>query len=178
MLIQAPVRLTPVRLPDPNSEWIVAPEDKAAGDTVQLSFEHEEDTPLPDLSALEANYRPALINPSAELQQNCANILGWLDNRPADVDTRQALGGARAPRVDSLGVVANCHRGTDLMAQLMHCVSHTQAAYGGNLPSKVQNLLSQTLKAMQTAGIPKPYVEQDRIKPLAASVRSSGRPWS
>ena len=180
MLIQAMVKLNPIQPLDPNSEWIVAPESKLPGDSVQMSLEHEEGTPLPNLGALVANYQPKLVNPSAELQQNCANILEWLGVRSGLVETRQALAGegpSRSARTDSVGVVANCNRGSDLMAQLMHCASHTQSEYSGNLPVKVQNLLGLTLNCMQAAGIPSPDADRDRIRPLADVVCSPGRPW-
>jgi len=133
----------------------------------------EESGEVPNLGALADSFaapgQRELRNPSAELQQDCVNILGSLGKEiPADVDTRKTLlaspvaQGSEALKVDKVTSVARSDRGQQLLDQLMRSSATARAEYGGQLPPKVEKLLQTTLAALSEVGI-----EPGKVGPAA-----------
>ena len=132
--------------------------------TLSSDASTEDTGEVPNLGALADSFAPPgqreLRNPSAELQQDCVNILGSLGKEiPSDVDTRKTLlaspvgQGSEALKVDKVTSVARSDRGQQLLEQLMRSSATARAEYGGQLPPKVEQLLQKTLAALSEVGI-------------------------
>ncbi len=159
----------PVRGPLPKqaaSNSTVSPSGSLPQDSSTLSPEasQEEGGDVPNLGALADSFaapgQRELRNPSAELQQDCVNILSSLGKEiPPGVDTRKTLlaspagQGSEVLKVDKVTSVARSDRGQQLLEQLMRSSATARAEYGGQLPPKVEKLLQTTLAALSEVGI-------------------------